>query len=148
MRTIAGHPVLRSCEVLRLFLTHPGDLSACPQWQQMLQHPATDAMKALLSGLGLGSSADSANPASSATQGAPGQQAAAAVGGAGGVGNGGGVGAAGGGGVGGGAAAGLALRVLRMKQSLKGVVQQKPRRAAPQLTAEEVQLRQAKEMFK
>jgi hypothetical protein len=138
MRTISGHPVLRACEELRLFLSHPDDLSACARWQQMLQHPAGDALRAALSGLGREGNAERALDRSLS-------------GGLGGGGGGGGPsanGAAAAGGGGGGGGGGLSFRMLRVKQSLMGVVAQKTRRPQAALPPDEAQLRQAKEHFK
>jgi hypothetical protein len=138
MRTIAGHPVLRSSEELRLFLTHTADLTSCGRWQQMLARPKGDAIKSLLSGLGL-SAGDAAAAGGAAAGGGGGDAAQQGTG----VGGGAGSGGAGAGGRGG----GLGFRMLKMKQSLMGVVAQRPKRAAA-LSAEEQQLRTAKDMFR
>jgi hypothetical protein len=56
IRAVASHPVLRTSEEVRLFLTLPGELSYQPQWVQLVEHRASmlDNIKGLIGGaLGL-----------------------------------------------------------------------------------------------
>jgi uncharacterized membrane protein YgcG len=134
MRSIVGHPVLRASEELRLFLGHPdADLSSCARWQQLVARPkSTETIKNLLSGLGLGS----------------GDSAGGAGGGdGGGASSGGGGGGGGGGGAAAGASGGFGFRMIKMRQSLMGVVASKPKRQVV-LSPEEQHLRAAKDMFR
>jgi hypothetical protein len=129
MRSIGGHPVLRASEELRLFLSHPGDLSGCARWQQLVARPKSKTVDTIMSGLGLGTAHDNGG-------GGAGDGSSSYTG-------------VGGGAGGGGAAAsgGLGFKMLRMKQSLMGVVASKPKRQVV-FSPEEVQLRAAKEMFR
>lgn len=122
---VVNHPVLQaSSEELKLFLTAAGDLAGCGPWQRMLQRPTP--MDALL-----GLRRADAPPGSTSSS-----SEAAAVGSAGaGVSSSAGAGAAGGGwGV-----------MQRMRHSIMNVVQPKVQQ---EVSAEEQQLRQAKEWFK
>ena len=124
--------MLQGSEELRLFLTAPGDLAACGPWQRMLQRPTP--MDTLLgirraephSNQNSSNSNSTSSSTATATDPAGGSSSSssAAVSGAG----------VGGWGV-----------MSRVRHSLLNVVQPK---AQPELSAEEQQLRQAKEWFK
>lgn len=52
MRAVAGHPVLRSCEEVRLFLTTPGELSCTAAWTALQARPKlVDTMKGMFGGV-------------------------------------------------------------------------------------------------
>lgn len=116
--------MLQRSEELLLFLTEPGDLAACSRWRSVLQRPAP--LDALLDGhtdTTSSSSDNSTTAASTSAAAAAGQGSAAA-----------------------GAAASGWKMMSRMKHSLMSVVQQS--KAQPELSAEEQQLRQAKDRLK
>jgi hypothetical protein len=52
VRAVASHPVLRTSEEIRLFLTLPGELNYQPQWVQLVEHRASmlDNIKGLIGG--------------------------------------------------------------------------------------------------
>lgn len=127
---VVNHPVLQGSEELCLFLTAPGDLAACSRWQRMVQRPP--AMDALL-GFRRAEASNSTTTTTTttvptSTSSSSSSNAAAADGGS----------AAPGG-------AGWGVTMMRMRQSLMHVVQHK---AQPELSADEQQLRQAKEWLK
>lgn len=138
---VAWHPVLRCGEPLTLFLSHPGDLPACPRWGDLLRRPAGDGLRALLSGIEPGVDSGSGN---SGKGNSPSAAAAAARGG----GLAGRLGRGGSGGCDGvdGGIAGLSYTSLRCRQpSLGGLAL---REAKMPLTAQEAHLRRSKDMLK
>jgi hypothetical protein len=123
---VVNHPVLQGSEELCLFLTAPGDLAACSRWQRMVQRPP--AMDALLGFRRAEASSGSSGNTTALPTSTSSNPAAADAGGS----------AAPGG-------AGWGVTMMRMRQSIMHVVQHK---AQPQLSADEQQLRQAKEWLK
>eukprot|EP00879_Flechtneria_rotunda_P015770 GHRR01016492.1.p1 GENE.GHRR01016492.1~~GHRR01016492.1.p1 ORF type:complete len:382 (+),score=119.76 GHRR01016492.1:189-1334(+) len=122
--SVANHPVLQRSEEIRIFLTYSDDLSSSARWQQMVQRPAP--MDSLLGMLG-----QQRNSATAASVCSPDLSAPCAAS------------AAGSGEVGVLGANPLGM-FMRVKHSLKGVVQPKPKQEMP---ADEIHLRQAKEWF-
>lgn len=120
LNLVVNHPALQGSAELRLFLTAPGDLSTCTPWQRMVQRPAP--MDALLGIRKADASSDSAAGDPAASGGSSSTAAGSAS-------------AGGGWGV-----------MARVRHSIMNVVQQKQQQ--PELSAEEQQLRQAKDWLK
>jgi hypothetical protein len=120
LNLVVSHPALQGSAELRLFLTAAGDLSTCTPWQRMVQRPAP--MDALLGIRKADASSDSAagDPAATGSSSSTAAGSASAGGGWG--------------------------MMARMRHSIMNVVQQKQQQ--PELSAEEQQLRQAKDWLK